>query len=100
MPSKRNLQVAPLRRIAVYVEEPEPGWFAWALIEADGSLEWSQLEAAEQSLRSYKEAMAAGLMALQVLVGDLDVGPREEPPTEAKKPTSTGFGFGFGAKLP
>lgn len=105
MPPKRTPPTAPMRRIAVYVDEPEPGWFAWALIEADESLaNWSQIETTDEWLGSYKEAMAAGLVALQAIVGDLDRGPREEPPAEAKKSVGTGagtgFGFGFGAKLP
>jgi hypothetical protein len=101
MASKRNTSPAPLRRIAVYVDEPELGWFAWVLSEAAEDLStWSQIETTDEWLGSYKEAMAAGLVALQAMVGDLDRGPREEPPVEAKKPVSTGFGFGFGAKLP
>lgn len=101
MPLKHTAPAAPLRRIAVYVEEPEPGWFAWTLIEADEDpANWSQIETTDEWVGSYKEAMAAGLVALQAMVGDLERGPREEPPVEAKKAVSTGFGFGFGAKLP
>ncbi|MGJ7611184.1 MULTISPECIES: hypothetical protein [unclassified Variovorax] len=103
MARKRIPSSVPLRRIAVYVDEPEPGWFAWVLSEADEDLStWSQIETTDEWLRSYKEAMAAGLVALQAMVGDLDRGPREEPPAEAKRSvgTGTGFGFGFGAKLP
>lgn len=98
---KEKTSSATLRRIAVYVGESKPGWFAWALIEADEDLStWSQIETTDEWLGSYKEAMAAGLVALQAMVGDLDRGPREEPPAEAKKSAGTGFGFGFGAKLP
>lgn len=103
MPPKRKPPIAPLRRIAVYVDEPEPGWFAWVLSEASEDLStWSQIETTDEWLGSYKEAMAAGLVALQAMVGDLDHGPREEPPAEAKQSVGnrTGFGFGFGAKLP
>jgi hypothetical protein len=40
---------APLRRIAVYVDEPEAGWFAWALTEADeGMSNWTQIEHADE----------------------------------------------------
>lgn len=40
--------------------------------------------------------MAAGLLALQQMIPDLAVGPREEPPPEARKSkASGGFGFGF-----
>ena len=105
MPSKSKPSSTPLRRIAVFVDEPEPGWFAWSLIEAGEDLaNWSQIDSAEDWLRSYQLAMAAGLLALQAMVGDLDRGPREEPPTKARKPAGTissaSFGFGFGARLP
>jgi hypothetical protein len=46
--------------------------------------------------RKHKEAMAAGPVALQAMVGDLDRWPREEPPAEATKAVGTGFR----AKLP
>lgn len=101
MTSKRKISASPLRRISIYVDEPELGWFAWVLSEAAEDLStWSQIETTDEWVGSYKEAMAAGLVALQAMVGDLDRGPREEPPAEAKKPVGTGFGFGFGAKLP
>lgn len=98
----RNLKVsaAPLRRISVYVDEPEAGWFAWALAEAgEGMSNWTLLEHADEWVGSYKEAMADGLLALQRMIPDLDAGPREEPPPEAAKPRSKGFGFGFGTNL-
>lgn len=91
---------ALLRRVAIYVEEPEPGWFAWTLAEADeGASNWAQIERAEEWVSSYKEAMAAGLLVLQQLIDDLDIGPRDEPPAIAKKPKSGTFGFGFGTNL-
>ena len=101
MSPKQKARSSPLRRIAIYVDEPEPGWFAWVLSEAaEDPSTWSQIETTDEWLGSYKEAMGAGLVALQAMVGDLDVGPREKPPAEAKKSVGTGFGFGFGAKLP
>jgi len=90
----------PLRRIAVYVDEPEPGWFAWALAEADeGASNWAQIERADEWVGSYKEAMAAGLLVLQQMIDDLDSGPRDEAPAPAKKPKGSAFGFGFGTNL-
>jgi len=65
-----------LRRIAVYVEEPKPGRFAWVLAELEGR-SWRQLEKSGSPVGSYKTAMAEGLLALQAMVEDLDVGPRE-----------------------
>jgi hypothetical protein len=48
-------------------------------------------------MKTYKAAMAAGLLELQKLVEDLDVGPREDEPEPAKaKKSGSVFGFGFG----
>jgi hypothetical protein len=65
-----------LRHIAVYVEEPKPGRFAWVLAELKGR-SWRQLERSDAPVGSYKTAMADGLLALQAMVEDLDAGPRE-----------------------
>jgi len=82
-----------LRSIAITIEEAEEGGFVWVLLEQ--AVEWLPMKRAEQPTKSYAKAMADGLLALQVLIADLDVGPRE--------PASTGspvkrekFGFGFG----
>jgi hypothetical protein len=85
--------MAALRSIAITIEEAEEGGFVWVLLEQ--VVEWSPIKRAEQPTKSYARAMADGLLALQVLIADLDAGPRE--------PASTGspvkrekFGFGFG----
>ncbi|VTU18320.1 hypothetical protein H4CHR_00162 [Variovorax sp. PBS-H4] len=65
-----------LRHIAVYVEEPKAGRFAWVLAELEGD-SWRQLDRSDSPVPSYKTAMADGLLALQGLVDDLDAGPRE-----------------------
>lgn len=102
MTSKRGRAAqAPLRHIAVYVGEPEPGWFAWSLMEASEDLAtWSRIETTDEWVGSYKDSMAAGLLALQAMVDDLDRGPREAPPTEPQKTSGSRFGFGFGGVLP
>lgn len=91
-----------LRHIAVHVEEPRRGQFVWVLTERDGDA-WQPLEQAGSAERSYRRAMAQGLLALQRLVGDLDVGPRapaEAPPPSkgapAAAPAQGGRYFGFG----
>ncbi|VTU15266.1 hypothetical protein H6CHR_00173 [Variovorax sp. PBL-H6] len=65
-----------LRHIAVYVEEPKAGRFAWVLAELEGR-SWRQLDKSDSPVASYKTAMAEGLLALQAMVDDLDAGPRE-----------------------
>lgn len=64
-----------LRHIAVHVEEPNPGRFAWVLTER-GAHDWQELGKATSLAASYHQAMADGLLALQALVPDLDLGPR------------------------
>lgn len=81
-----------LRHIAVTVEEPENGQFEWVLLER--STEWAAFRRAKRPAASYARAMAAGLLALQEMVDDLEAGPREEP-AEAP-PSRARFGFGFG----
>ncbi len=52
-------------------------------------------EARQPSHRYLAKAMAAGLLALQGMIDDLDAGPREEV-TEVRAPKHATFGFGFG----
>ena len=88
----------PLRSIAVTVEEAEPGAFVWRLIEHDGTA-WTPLDVAPRSSRSYAKSMAAGLVALQALIDDYDIGPREaarrEPAAARGNALSKPFGFGM-----
>lgn len=99
-----------LRHIAVHVEEPRSGRFAWVLTERRGD-DWQPLDRARTAVPTYQRAMAEGLLALQQLVEDLDSGPRadadaEEPaaPPEGertegapqKAASGKGAYFGFG----
>ena len=96
-----------LRHIAVHVEEPRSGQFVWVLTERSAA-DWQPLSQSKSPTRSYKVAMADGLLALQELVEDLDLGPREPqdetagrsssraaPRSSSSTPT-TGAYFGFG----
>lgn len=74
--------MSSLRHIAVLVEEPRRGAFAWALIERSGADgEWHPLQRAAETTTTYRTAMADGLLALQQHVDDLDAGPRTDAPT-------------------
>jgi len=64
-----------LRHIAVTVEEPDAGQFAWVLIERLGRT-WRELARSDAPVAGYAGAMAEGLLALQSLVDDLEIGPR------------------------
>ncbi|MDQ0591370.1 hypothetical protein [Variovorax paradoxus] len=88
----------PLCRIAVTVVEEEEGAYRWRLIELEGE-GWHSLNQQSRSVKTYKAAMAAGLLELQKMVEDLDVGPREEE-LEPAKPKKSGSVFGFGFGLP
>ena len=87
-----------LRSIAVTVTEEEEGAYRWRLVELDEE-RWQVLSEQPRAAKTYKAAMAAGLLALQKMVEDLDVGPRE-PEAESRRPDSTAVGFGFGFGLP
>lgn len=85
-----------LRHIAVTVVEDEEGAFRWRLVELDDE-RWQLLNEQRRGMQSYQAAMAAGLVALQKMVEDLDLGPREKE-AEPRRPaqSATAFGFGFG----
>lgn len=86
-----------LRSIAVYVEEPKRGSYAWVLIERETADSWRELERAHRPAASYQEAMADGLLALQALSADLDQGPRASAgPRAAGQPGGEAQFFGFG----
>lgn len=88
--------VASFRRIAIYVNETEQGGYQWILIEQlPKSPDWTEIQAAEEPIGSYHEAMAAGLLVLQAMIDDLEQGPRAAVDADpaAKRPGSH-FGFG------
>ncbi|MDQ0023736.1 hypothetical protein J2X90_001531 [Variovorax paradoxus] len=108
MPDHRGMP--SLRSIAVTVFEDKEGAYRWRLVELEEE-SWRVLRQQPRSTKTYKAAMAAGLVELQKMVEDLDVGPREdesegkpEPKPEPKpesepaegKKSGAAFGFGFG----
>lgn len=68
-----------LRHIAVHVQEPWSGQFSWVLTECASVQQWQEIDRSTKSVGSYQRAMADGLLALQKLIPDLDVGPRGVP---------------------
>jgi hypothetical protein len=82
-----------LRSISITVDEPEEGSFFWQLLEYNG-LDWEQLQFAERPAATYSKAMAEGLLALQALIDDLDIGPREADRTAVEPGKKLLFGFG------
>jgi len=81
-----------LREIAIHVCEPAAGSFVWVLSER-GQGRWKELQRADSGVSTYRQAMAHGLLALQSLIQDLDIGPRQtspHPARAAKKGRSNG----------
>lgn len=76
----------PLQSVAVHVTEPEAGAFQWALTKLEADHTWSELQSADTTRPTYKEAMAEGLLALQARISDLNAGPRADA-TERHGPT-------------
>lgn len=65
-----------LRRLTVFVDEPDPGQFYWVLIESkhDASV-WEDVGAAEEPALSWRAAWDAGSAALLALVPNQLCGP-------------------------
>ena len=66
-----------LRLLAIYVAEPAPGRFEWVITERLNEAQWKEIGRAEEGSKTYKAAMAGGLVALQEMIPDPDVGPRQ-----------------------
>ena len=67
-----------LRLLAVHVAEPDPGMFEWVITERVNEDQWKEIDRAKEGYKTYKTAMASGLMALEEMIADLDVGPRRD----------------------
>lgn len=101
-----------LRAIAVSVEAAGSG-YRWLHLEREQDSEiWAVLDRSPEQRTTYHQAMAEGLVALELLVDDLAVGPRSAevvdyrsveqkdatPAPQAdevgKEPSKSYFGFG------
>ncbi len=69
---------APLRSLALTVEEPAPGEFVWRILESFGKPSvFESVSCSDISFAAYDTALATGYGELQRLVGpDLQYGPR------------------------
>lgn len=83
-----------LRPIALHVEEPAEGEFRWVLAERDARGRWLELDRAPAPAGTYRQAMADGLLALQALAEDLDIGPRKDVDDEAEADADADAGDG------
>lgn len=67
-----------IRRIAVHIDEPEPGQFYWVLMEeSDDASQWVELQSAEEGYDMWIDALQAGMWALERLAEDERIGPRK-----------------------
>lgn len=76
-----------LRRLSVFIDEPDPGVFHWVIIESteDASV-WEDVEASMESFPTWQKAWAAGVQALMAYVADPSVGPRAQGEDESADP--------------
>lgn len=75
---------APLRALALTVEETGPGEFRWRILESHGNpLVFESVCCANMTFSAYDTALATGYGELQRLIGpDLQYGPRAEADPE------------------
>jgi hypothetical protein len=71
---------APLRSLALTVEETAPGKFCWRILESRGNPNvFESVSCSDISFDAYDTALATGYGELQRLVGpDLQYGPRSD----------------------
>ncbi len=67
-----------LRLLAVHVAEPAHGRFEWVITERVREDQWKEIARGDDTYGVYKDAMANGLVALEQMIPDLEVGPRRD----------------------
>lgn len=76
-----------LRRLTVFVDEPETGDFFWVLIEStDDAAIWSDVKASEESFPTWIQAWQAGTAELMKSIKDQNTGPRASGEDENADP--------------
>jgi hypothetical protein len=77
---------APLRSLALTVEEPAPGEFCWRILESHQDPRvFESVSCSDITFEAYDTALATGYGELQRLVGpDLQYGPRSENDLQAE----------------
>lgn len=78
---------APLRSLALTVEEADPGEFRWRILESRSvPLVFDTVACSDITFAAYDTALATGYGELQRLIGpDLQYGPRSEPSHESHR---------------
>lgn len=66
-----------LRRLTIFVDEPEPGQFYWVMIEStDDAAVWLDVESALEPVSTWEEAFDKGVTCLKSQVNDKMRGPQ------------------------
>jgi len=75
---------APLRALALTVEEADPGEFRWRIVESRGEPRvFDSVACSDITFAAYDTALATGYGELQRLIGpDLQYGPRRDESQE------------------
>lgn len=83
----KALMTNHLRRLTVFVDEPDPGTFYWVLIEStDDAAVWSDVKASDESFDTWIQAWHEGSSQLMKLVKNQDIGPRASGEDENADP--------------
>jgi hypothetical protein len=84
---------SPIRRIAVHVDEPDPGHFYWVLMEeGDDASQWRELASAAEPYDMWLDALQEGTKALITYAPDERIGPREVGDDEDAAPVGIPLG--------
>lgn len=76
-----------LRRLAVYVDEPEPNTFYWVVIESHHDLtSWVEVDSSSSAFLTWIDAHQAGNLALLAHIDDRQSGPRVDGEDESASP--------------
>ncbi|MDM0078419.1 hypothetical protein QTH90_28710 [Variovorax sp. J2P1-59] len=76
-----------LRRLSVFVDEPQPGHFHWVLHEStEDATVWVDIESSAEPYPTWNAAFEVGVTKLYHLIGDERVGPRVAGEDEGAAP--------------
>lgn len=66
-----------LRKLALAVDEPEPGEFYWIILESkDDASAWEELSSGMHGYATWREAWSFGIIEYSKMVKDQRIGPR------------------------
>lgn len=66
-----------LRKLALAVDEPEPGEFYWIILESkDDAIVWEELSSGIHGYATWREAWSFGIIEYSKMVTDQRIGPR------------------------